>query len=112
MAHTRVPIYGQLTAFDPEAENISTYLERVSLYFAANDIGDGKKVSVLLTEIGTKNYGIIRSLVAPALPQDKTFKDLVTVLTDYFQPKPLIIAERFRFYQRNHSLSQGQSLFS
>ena len=107
MAHTRVPIYGQLTAFDPEAENISTYLERVSLYFAANDIGDGKKVSVLLTEIGTKNYGIIRSLVAPALPQDKTFADLVTVLTDHFQPKPLIIAERFRFYQRNQGPTES-----
>ena len=94
-------VFGRLKAFEPEGENISTYLERVHLYFEANGIEDNKQPSVLLTVIGAKNYSIIRSLVAPALPKDKTFAELETVLKAHFQPKPLLIAERFRFYQRS-----------
>ena len=57
-------VFGRLKAFEPESENISTYLERVHLYFEANGIEDNKQTSVLLAVIGTKNYSIIRSLVA------------------------------------------------
>jgi hypothetical protein len=77
-----------------------TYLERVHLHFEANALAADKKASVLLTVVGAKNYSIIRSLVSPALPKDKTYDELVTVLKNHFQPKPLLIAERFRFYKR------------
>ena len=99
-------LYGRLKAFDPEAENISTYLERIELYFEANEIADEKRVSVLLTVIGPRNYGIIRSLVAPARPKDKTYAELEAALKAHFQPKPLVIAERFRFYQRSQGLTE------
>ena len=36
MATAPAQVFGQLKAFDPEKENISTYLERVELYFAAS----------------------------------------------------------------------------
>ena len=101
------PVYGQLKEFEPETENISTYLERVHLYFEANAIAEDKKASVLLTVIGAKNYSIIRSLVAPTLPKDKTYDELVTVLKNHFQPKPLIIAERFRFYKRSQAAGES-----
>ena len=87
------PVFGRLEAFEPEGENISTYLERVELYFLANGIAEDKQASVLLTVIGMKNYGIIKSLVAPAQPKDKSYVELVATLKEHFQPKPLIIAE-------------------
>ncbi len=65
-------VVGRLQAFDPEA-SLLIYLERVQLFFDANEVGDEKKVAVLLTVIGPKNYGIIHSLVAPRAPKDKTF---------------------------------------
>ena len=77
-----------------------SYLERVSLFFDANGVPADKQVSTLLTVIGPGNYGIIRSLVAPALPKEKSYDQLVAVLVNHFQPKPLVIAERYRFYQR------------
>jgi len=80
------------------------YLERVELYFMANGIPAEKKVPVLLTTIGTRNYSIVQSLVAPALPRDKTFEELTTALKSHFQPKPLIISERFKFYRRDQGL--------
>ena len=55
---------------------------------------------MLLTVIGAKNYSIIHNLVASALPKDKGFDELEGVLKAHFQPKPLLIEERFRFYQR------------
>ena len=47
-----------------------------------------------------------RSLLAPALPQDKDFDTLLAVLKSHFDPKPLVIAERFRFYKRNQSSTE------
>ena len=31
-------VFGQLDAFDPESDNVVAYLERVDLFFTANDI--------------------------------------------------------------------------
>ena len=101
------PQYGRLKAFVPEDENISTYLERVELYFAANAVEEAKQAAVLLTVIGTKNYGIIKSLVAPALPKEKSYAELEAKLKAHFQPKPLVIAERFRFYQRTQAAGES-----
>ena len=84
------PVFGRLEAFEPEGENISTYLEHIELYFLANGIAENKQASVLLTVIGMKNYGIIKSLVALAQPKDKSYVELVATLKEHFQPKPLI----------------------
>ena len=96
-----VGLVGNISEFVPEAENISTYLERRQLYITANSIPDEKKVSVLLTVVGPRIYGLLRSLVSPALPQDKTFAELLETLQSHFSPKPIVIAERFRLYRRN-----------
>ena len=64
---------GTLQEFQPDAEPIAAYLERVNLYFEANDIKEDQQVVVLLA-------------------------GLVKLLTDHFEPKPLMIAERFYFH--------------
>ena len=51
--------------------------------------------SIFLTVVGSKTYSLLRSLVAPSLPQEKTFAELSEVLKVHFEPKPLVIAERF-----------------
>ena len=94
--------FEKLKAFEPEVDNISTYLERVQLHFEANKVADDKKVSVLLTVIGSRNYGLIRSLA-----KDKTLKQLVAVLKDHFQPKPMVIAECYRFHQRTQGSTES-----
>ena len=43
---------GTLHEFRPDREELSTYLERVEIFFAANDVPDEKKVPVLLNAIG------------------------------------------------------------
>ena len=99
---------GTLAAFCPDSEEFSAYLERVLLYFEVNETPDNKKVPIFLSVLGGRVYGLVRSLVAPANPKDKTFAELTAVLTAHFEPKPNVIAERFRFHRR--SQHQGESV--
>ena len=98
--------FGQLQEFQPESETIAAYLERASLYFQANSIAEEKQVAVFLSVIGAKNYSLLRSLTAPERPQDKSYEDLMSALTTHFQPKPIVIAERFHFYRRNQAVGE------
>ena len=47
---------GHLDEFKSGIENITTYLERVDLFFAANEVPDDNKVAVLLSCISPKTY--------------------------------------------------------
>ena len=55
---------------------------------------------MLGTLLGAKNYSLLHSLVAPENPKDKTYTELVEKLHSHFEPKPLVIAERFNIYRR------------
>ena len=92
---------GRMQEFEPDTESISAYLERLQMFFEANDIAAEKKVSVLLTVIGKQNFSLLRNLVAPETPKDKSFDDLTALLKSHFEPKKLVIAERFNFYRRD-----------
>ena len=105
MATTR---YGQLQEFDVENESITAYLERAELYFQANDVADEKQVAVLLSNIGAKTYGLLRNLVAPKAPEEKTFAEITSLLKSHFEPTPSVIAERYRFHRRDQA--SGESI--
>ena len=94
-------VLGRLQEFDPRVDNMSTYLEKLELYFDANAVEASRKVAVLLTMIGAKAYDTLRSLLALALPRDKSFSELLATLKQHFDPKPLVIGERFHFYKRS-----------
>jgi len=97
---------GQMQEFDPANDRISTYLERVQLFFLANGIEDEKRVPVLLSVIGGKTYALLSDLLAPAKPASKSFDELKEVLRKHYEPKPVIIAERFQFHRRNQAANE------
>ena len=99
--------YGQLQEYKPESENITAYLERAEVFFRANDIAEDKQVPVFLSVVGGKTYSLLRDLTAPEKPQDKTLAQLFETLKSHFQPKPLVIAERFYFHRRNQSATES-----
>ena len=98
---------GTLSEFIPEKETISAYLERVELFFTANGIGEEKQPPVLLTAIGRETYALLRNLLAPDKPSAKTFAQLKVVLQRHFDPKPLVIAERFCFHRRCQQVGES-----
>jgi len=99
------PMIGQMNAFDLDGGgNWSRYVERLEQYFVANGIEDDpKQVAVLLCVMGEKPYELLHNLLAPTKPATKKFKELVEAMGAHLQPKPLVIAERFKFHKRNQS---------
>ena len=100
--------FGKVGEFNGEAETMSAYLERVQLYLTANAVSGDKKVTMLLSVVGSSTYALLRSLTHPALPATKTWDQLTGLLMEHHEPKPLVIAERFRFHRRNQT--EGESL--
>ena len=87
---------GRVNEFIPEKETISAYLERVDMFFLANDINKDKKVPVLLSVLGATTYALLRNLVTPDAPKDKDFATLSKLLKDHYEPTPIVIAKRYR----------------
>ena len=83
---------GHIDAFDETMEQWDTYIERFEHFINANYIKDEKRVSVLLSLIGMRTYGLLRSLFTFERPGDMAFQRIVNELRAHFSPKPLIIA--------------------
>ena len=67
----------------------------------ANDIDDNKKrTATFLALIGKETYSVLNSLTAPDKPYTKKVKELNAILHDHFEPKPILIAEKYKFYAR------------
>lgn len=81
----------------------------MNLFFVLNDIADEKKVAAFLSIVGSKMYSLLRSLVAPSLPQEKSYEELLAVLKKHFEPKPLVITERFHFHCRTQAVGESIS---
>uniref|UniRef100_A0A1X7TPA6 Uncharacterized protein n=1 Tax=Amphimedon queenslandica TaxID=400682 RepID=A0A1X7TPA6_AMPQE len=64
--------YGRLEEFSPEIETFASYSERVELFLQAHAVPDDRQVAVVLNAVGVKNYSLLRGLVAPAKPSEKT----------------------------------------
>ena len=72
-----------------ENDNWIEYAERLEHYFTANEITDnGKKRAVLLSSCGAKTYKLIRNLVAPGKPTDKSFAELINIVKNHLNPRP------------------------
>ena len=99
---------GKIGEFDPGLEEWSSYLERLNHYFAANGVANDKKRDTFLCCIGRETFSLLRALVAPEKPGDKTYQELCDALTAHLAPKPLVIAERFRFHKRVQK--EGESI--
>ena len=69
-----------------ESEKISTYIDRVKLYFEANEISKEKQVPAFLSIMGPKLYGLVKDLVSPKNPKDCSFDALVKAVTDHYKP--------------------------
>ena len=91
---------GRLDELHIGTDDFNCYVEHMEQYFIANDVPEGKKVAAFLSAMGAKAYELLWNLVPPDAPKDKRFNDLVKTMRAHLKPKPLIIAERFKFYKR------------
>ena len=70
-----------------------------------------RRVPIFLSTVGTRTYHLLRDLFSPDKPQDKTLADVYKKLTEHYEPTPIVIAERFRFHQRNQAPQESITTF-
>ena len=96
--------------FDPTRESITNYLERLEMGFILHAFTeDSMKRALLIHEIGDTNYDVLKSLVAPDKPADKTYAQLSEKLKSHFNPKPNKIVKRYEFRTRYRKLDENIS---
>ena len=93
---------GSIEPFDAGTGDWSTYKARLEQFLVANDVeGEPKQVATVLTLIGGPTYGLLVNLLAPEEPAKQKLADIFATLDGHFAPKPLVIAERYRFNKRD-----------
>ena len=93
--------------------NIISYEERMDQFMLATGNGEdnAKKVAVFLTVIGAETYSLLRDLVHPEKPSSLTYGELTTKLREHFQPRRIVIAERFKFLARKQQQGEPAARF-
>ncbi|XP_059051261.1 uncharacterized protein LOC131846057 [Achroia grisella] len=91
---------GRIEPFDLDKGNWETYVDRLEQYFVANVVKPELQVPTLITVIGNDAYNVMVKLCTPTKPANKSYLQLVTIMKRHFNPKPNMLAERFKFRQR------------
>uniref|UniRef100_A0AAV2IUS0 ribonuclease H n=1 Tax=Knipowitschia caucasica TaxID=637954 RepID=A0AAV2IUS0_KNICA len=98
---------GTLSVFDSQAQTWEEYCEVLGHFFEANNITDaGRKRAILLSSVGSKTYSLMRNLLSPDKPGDKSFTELTNLLQSHFNPKPSEIVQRFKFNSRTRTANE------
>ena len=70
-----------VTPFDSYSQSWEEYCKMLEYFFKANDIVEAdKKKAILISCMGPATYSLMRSLVSPQKPGEKTFEELVSLL--------------------------------
>ena len=100
-------IVGTLEEFDAKSESMAAYIERAMVYMDANNIPPPKRATTLLSAIGRSTFHVLRNLLAPAKLHDQSLDEIVKPLLDHYEPKPLVISERFNFNKRQQGHNES-----
>ncbi|XP_039511288.1 uncharacterized protein K02A2.6-like [Pimephales promelas] len=98
---------GTLTAFDSQTQTWEEYVEVLGHFFVANEIEEEeKKRAILLSSVGSRTYSLMRNLLSPNKPGEKSYEDLTDLLQSHYNPKPSEIVQRFKFNSRTRAVNE------
>ena len=105
--------HGTISEFDSSSEDWASYTERLQQYFVANGVAAAEKQrAILLSACGASTYRLIRSLVAPAKPTDRSFGELVELVRTHHNPKPSAIVQQFKFNSCRRRQGETVAMFA
>ena len=96
---------GRMEEFTPGSD-WKHYVERLEMFFEVNSVPTDKRVPSILTLMGSKMYALLRSISAPRKPKELNFTEIVDTLAQHVDPKPIIIAERYKFHKAEQEESE------
>ena len=92
---------GSIGEFDDDRETWKSYTEHLTQYFTANNVKSAdKQRAIFLSVCGPTTYQLIRNILAPVKPTERSFKQLVELVEKHRNPKPSIIVSRYNFNTR------------
>ena len=104
--------HGSINAFDSSQEDWTAYIEQMEQYFAAKDVDNAtKRCTILLTASGAVTYKLVRGLVAPDNPSDRSYTELVELVKGHYNPMPSAIVQRFKFNSRMRQQGENVATF-
>ena len=83
-----------------EREDWDSYVARVKLFWRVNKVAEEEKADQFLLFVGRDAFEKLATLCSPEEPENKSLEELVMLLRKYYKPKPSIMAERYKFYNR------------
>lgn len=93
-------MHGAIEPFN--GKNWSSWIQRLTFYFVANDVSnEEKKRALLLTLCGADTFETACALVAPKTPGEVSYTDMVTLLQKHFDPRPSELYSRYVFQRRD-----------
>ena len=103
---------GKMGEYCPSSEEWPQYIECLEFSLIANKVTDDVlKRATLLSVMGPRTFKLLRNLITPVKPGDKTYAELVEVLTDHFSPKQSEIVQRSKFYSRSRKPGENISSY-
>ena len=109
-------LLGKIDPFDPEDEEWPEYIERLGQFFEANGLlgndDAAKRRTTLISLMKPSTYRLARSLLSPAKPSEKTFDEIVAVLTKHYSPAPSEVMQRYRFNSRSRRSGESVATFA
>ena len=90
---TGLPGISTLPEFRAEGKEQVQYKERLDLFLPAKKHGikaedEEQKCAILLNEKGPKTYNLIRNLIAPGKPDNKSYSDICELVRIHHNPTP------------------------
>ena len=83
-------LVGSTLPFNSQEQSWEEYCEVQQHFFDANKIEEPeRKRAILLSSVGSQTYSLIRNLLSPAKPGDKSYDDLVNLLKEHFNSNPV-----------------------
>lgn len=107
------PFVGNISSFDHQQQDWSTFKSRLEQFFLANGINEEsdksgvKRRAILLSALTDDSFKLASNLVLPNTLDKVSFQNIIDVLDAHFIPKRCGFAERSKFYAA--SQQQGES---
>lgn len=99
---------GKIGDFDVSSGNWTLYVERLEMFFKANDVPVEKYLPTLIAVMGAEAYELLSNLISPKKPSEVTYKEVNESMQRHLEPKPSFMAERYKFRQRRQG--EGESV--
>ena len=108
----RGPYVGISGEFD-EREDFDSYVARVKHFWRVNKVAEEEKPDQFLLFVGRDAFEKLTMLCSPEEPEGKSLEELLNLLRNYYKPKPSIMAEHYKFYNRkqmpNESIAEYEA---